>query len=725
VSKEVAVRRADLEVRMRKDQGVMASGVLRALLATVVAAFLLAPPGPAYADPPPDLERQIVDLNGELAAGEDELRAALARLDTEDKIELFVVSVDSTDGMDIVDWADEAAISSGLGDDQPVLVLASQDDDYGLSVGQGFPLDDAALRQVADAVEGPFNAGDHAAAGVAAAEKMREQADGSGFSGVWIFGGLALAGGGLAAALAVSQSRRKRRWEQGAPGWTPPRQGEPEVPVAELSTRSNRILVATDEDVRGADRELAFAQAEFGDEAVAVFAQSLGEAKKAVLEAFSIRQKLDDSEPETEEQQRQMLEQIESLCRRVREILTSQAAEFSELRDLAGRIPQLLPELLHRTVAGEAAVPAAQQQVDELSARFSPPAVEAVQQAPQQAAGRLAEARLALEEAGPSTSAGASGTIAGEELKSPATSGQTGAGPGAAAVALRRAEEALAQAEQLLSSVDRVGTELQQAGQSLPRAVQALTDDVQVARTAAPQTSSPELQQALEAADRAVGYAEASGRIDPVGALAQVGHADAALDAALAGAREQNERLGRARATLPRAFSGAQAQVDAAEDLIATHRSVVAGTARTRAAEARRLLEQSRVTADIDPSAALEGLNRADDLARQAQAQARADISSVRFDQNLGPTGYGGSVATGGILDAIFGGGWSSGGGGWSNRGGGWSSGGGGWSGGGGGGGGGWAGGRSSSRRSSSGRGSISRRSSSRSGGGRRSSRRR
>ncbi len=701
----------------------MAPGVLRALLTTLAAAFLLAPTGAAQADPPPELERQIVDLNGELTAGEDELRAALARLDTEDGIELYVVSVDSTDGMDLVQWADEAAISSGLGDDQPVLVLASEDDDYGLSVGQGFALDDAALGQVTDAVEGPFNAGDHAAAGVAAAEVMREQADRSGSSGVWLFGGLALVGGGLAAAVAVSQARRKRRWEQGAPGWTPPRQGEPEVPVAELSTRSNRMLVATDEDVRGADRELAFAQAEFGDDTVAVFAQSLGEAKNAVLQAFSIRQKLDDSEPETEQQQRQMLEQIESLCRRVREILTSQGTEFSELRDLAGRIPQLLPALLERTGAAEAAVPGAQQEVAELSARFSPQAVEAVQQAPQEAAVRLVDARQALEDVGPPALHADSTAAAGQPPKGPVSSEQTGAAAGAAAVALRRAEEALAQAEQLLSSVDRVGNELQQAGQSLPRAVRALTEDVQGARTAAPQALSQELQQALESADRALGYAEASGRVDPVGALSQVGHAGAALDAALAGAREQDERLVRARATLPQAFSGAQAQVDAAEDLIATHRSVVAGTARTRAAEARRLLEQSRVTADIDPLAALEGLNRADDLARQAQAQARTDISSVRFDQIISPTGYGGSVATGGILDAIFGGGWSSGsGGGWSSGGGGgggWSSGGGSW------GGGGQSGGRSASRRSSSSRGSSSRRSSSRSGGGRRSSRRR
>ena len=179
---------------------------MRAARVVGVVALLGASAAPALADPPPDLVRQITDLNGGLADGEDELRSALAALDTEDGIELYVVSVDSTDGQDVLDWGDEAAIDSFLTDDQPVLVLATEDDDYALSVGEEFELSDDEVDLVLDAVEGPFSQGDYAGAGEAAAQKMQELA-GGGLSPWWVVGGV----GALAAAGAgVALSRRRR-----------------------------------------------------------------------------------------------------------------------------------------------------------------------------------------------------------------------------------------------------------------------------------------------------------------------------------------------------------------------------------------------------------------------------------------------------------------------------------------------------------------------------------
>lgn len=642
---------------------------------------------PVAAEPPPDLVRQITDLNGELADGEGELRAALAALDAEDGIELYVVSVDSTDGQDVVEWADEAAIGSGLPSEAPVLVLATQDEEYALSVGERFELSDAELQRVTDAVEAPFARGDQAGAATAAARTMQEVAGGGGASRWWLLAGagaVLAAGVGIAVAGRRARSRSGQRPGPGGP-WAPQAQGAPPVPIEELSRQAGSMLVATDEDVRGAERELAFAQAEFGEEGVAPFASALAQAKQAVVQAFSLRQRLDDSQPESEHQQREMLEQIQQLCRGARETLAAQAGAFAGLRDIAARLPQLVPALQQRVAADRALVAEAAQTVREVSARFSPEAVRAVATAPGEAEQRLVAAEQAL--------AGSPG-----------------------AVEVRRSEELVAQAEQLLAAVPRVAGELQSAAEQLPHAVTALSTDLAGAR--AHPSPSPELAGAVAGAEAALAYAESRGHSDPLGSLGQVSTADTAIDQAMAGAREQQARVEGARQRLPGLLTAAAAQVAAAEDLLATSRSVASSTARQQLAQAVQLLTEAHALAATDPLAAADAAVRSDQLARRAQDQARADAASWQWDAGTDPALPGGVVVgqgAGGILDAIFGGGWSTGGG---------------WSGGSHGGsyggsyGGGWSGG---SRRSSSGRRPSSVRRSSRRGlsGGRRSSRRR
>ena len=361
-------------------------------------AVILGSAGVANAEPPQELVRQLTDLSGDLGSGEAEVRSALARLDTEDGIELYVVVVDSTDGQDLVEWADDTAVRSGLGDEDPLLALATEDDDYALSVGEAFELDDDEIQQVTDAMEGPFDGGDYSEAVVAASDEMRSIAGGGGLSLGWLVWGAALLG--VLAIVGVfwrrSRSRRAAAPHDAQSPWGAPPPGAPAVPVEELNRLANRMLVATDEDVRGAERELAFAQAEFGDEAVRQFAEALGQAKASVVEGFSLRQRLDDSEPETDAQQREMLERVVALCNSSRDVLTSQAEAFAELRDVAGRVPELVAALTARADAAEQALPRASATVADLTARFSPAAAETVAQVPAQAAERLGRVRSLL-----------------------------------------------------------------------------------------------------------------------------------------------------------------------------------------------------------------------------------------------------------------------------------------------------------------------------------------
>ncbi len=89
---------------------------LRAVLITLLTlTTLTALTAPAHATDPLDVQGEITDQVGALAGQEAEVQAALDRLSADTPLQLFVVYVDSFDGLDGVTWANETAIASGLG----------------------------------------------------------------------------------------------------------------------------------------------------------------------------------------------------------------------------------------------------------------------------------------------------------------------------------------------------------------------------------------------------------------------------------------------------------------------------------------------------------------------------------------------------------------------------------------------------------------------------------
>src|SRR5690606_2266047 len=120
-----------------------------------------------------DVAGEITDPDGVLGDRTDAVQGALDRLADDTDLQLFVVYVSTLDGMDGVDWANATANASGLGVDDLLLAVGTEDRRYGLSYDNNVSLTDAELDRVAAAVEDELRDDDWAGAAIAAAEVAR------------------------------------------------------------------------------------------------------------------------------------------------------------------------------------------------------------------------------------------------------------------------------------------------------------------------------------------------------------------------------------------------------------------------------------------------------------------------------------------------------------------------------------------------------------------------
>src|SRR5690606_31865393 len=96
------------------------------------------------------------------------------------------------------------------------------------------------------------------------------------------------------------------------------------------------------------------------------------------------------------------------------------------------------------------------------------------------------------------------------------------------------------------------------------------------------------------------------GQRDPLVSLTALTVADAELDRILAAAREQQERTARALRQLPDTIKRAETAVAQASSFITTRRGAVREHARTRLAEAERLLATAVTAQQDDPVGAVD-----------------------------------------------------------------------------------------------------------------------
>ncbi|MER6628294.1 hypothetical protein ABT301_08635 [Streptomyces sp. NPDC000987] len=423
---------------------------------------------------------------------------------------------------------------------------------------------------------------------------------------------LPLAIGGAVGALAgfgyVRHTRRARQRTATAPGTAAAPAAAP--PLPELEERAGTLLAETDDCVRVCREELGFAEALSGAGAVAPFARAVRDAEAELSAAFRMRQRYDDGVPEDEPARRHMLAGIVGRCQEAGRRLDAETDAFDRLRGPDGGVGGALgiAEVRFRELTGRAT--AAEATLVRLTGRYAPSATRAVSGHAEQATDRLFFATSRLNRAHQAADLGRGGPAARD---------------------LRAAEGATAQAATLLTAVDQRAAALSRAEDLLSAALTGAEAELAEARKAGADTAR------ADGVLADVREEVASGRYDPLDALRRVVRAVVPLGA------------GRAGVLSAAALLVARDAADTAACFVATHRGAVGGTARTRLAEAQRLLVADApglLTAESLARSALELAEQdARDRAREAMRHANdltdAVLAGVLLDAGT-PPAFGG-----------------------------------------------------------------------------------
>ncbi|WP_066040165.1 TPM domain-containing protein [Herbiconiux solani] len=640
-------------------------GLVVATLAAVVlggaAAVTLAAPTPAYAGDPVELGgRYVVDESGVLGGQESAVQDAIDTLATEHGVNLFVIYTDRfTDPSDRVQWAQQVAEINQFGRNDVLLAVATDDRVYQLSYASDFPLSDSQLADIEEQDVVPAlrssdwaGAAEGAAEGLGAALSGDPVGSGGGSGSGSGTGGGSNTGGGLGvggfiwliaggiiviAAVIILVLVVRRRSKLDTRDTLAAEEAGPTQ--KELDQQVGAVLVDLDDAVTTSEQELGFATAQFGAEETAAFQTVLTRVKASLTEAFTIKQKLDDAIPDTDEERRAWSEQIITICDRAADELDAQTEAFESLRAVE-RDPAAALATANSELAALPAGTESRERLTRLAAAYDASALTTVAGSAEQADRLRSFAESELAEAGTAIATGATG---------------------AAALHIRDARQAIAQTTTIFDAIAALETGLADAARGLDAALAdarqdlAAADSLQAADQAAGRVSDPATAAAAAALRVEVQRAESLGARDPVNARLALERADAPLDQALLAIRTEQERVARLISQRDRAIATAQSEIAAAQSYLQTRRGAVGPDARTRLSEAQRHLDQALTLATTDPEASLREATSASQLASLATSSAQQDVSWAQGG------GMGGGYSQGGGLSGGLSGGSSGG----------------------------------------------------------------
>jgi uncharacterized membrane protein YgcG len=615
-----------LAPRRSRHGPVRASSSLVAVVVTLVA-LVLASASLALAADPPRIDAPVTDEAGVVsAAGEREANAAIERLRTDTGVQMFAVFVDTTGDVPIDTFTDEVLSINGFGRQDALLLVAVGDRAYRLDVDPSLLSTEevdaiavgAAEPHLADAdyggaVVATADALDAALAGAAPPSSAPPSSaptptatpatggggttTGGGGDGIpWWIGIVAIIVGAVVLLLAMRAllgSRLRARSPE-----------ERDLQTGDLARRANVLLVQVDDRLREAEQDVAFAEAEFGEEA-APYGAALEAAKGDLRAAFEARQLLDDDTPDDASTRAKLLQEIVDRCESAARRVDEQEAHFDELRALERDAPAVLARLPAQIAELEARLPAAREKRKALEASYAQADWSAI-------AGNVPETEKRL--------AFARGAVAADA--DPATAGRRA----------RQAHTAIAEATALVDAIDRLAASLNEARVQAAAELEAAEADIEAATTALAAGGSgaavpgriAEAQALVTSARAALGTAQP----DVLEALGQAQRANAIGDEILIGIRDEQARAARAAAALDSAIRAAQVAVTRASDFIATRRNGVRHEARTRLAEAERRLDRAVGLGATDPATATGEAQTAQRMADEAFNLARSDFNT-------------------------------------------------------------------------------------------------
>lgn len=614
--------------------------LILAVVGVIVATGLLVAPT-AAAQPPLRLQDYVTDQAGVLSPAEmTRVEDAVDRLYADRNIRLWVVYVD-TFGQDAGSWAQRTSRLSELGNYDAILAVAV-DGSYAFQVPDtataltASQIDD--LRRTR--IEPALRSRDWGGAAVAAAEGLNttgEPVDIPWASLLVVLGVIALL---IVALILVMRWRRRRRR---AAELEAAQRVDPTDPnalarlsVDALDDLSKSIVVAVDNAVRTSQNELALAVEEFGAQRTQPFTAAVEVAKTALVQAFTVRQQLDDAVPETPEQRRDLLTRVIVAAGRADRELDAQVDAFEQMRDLVLNAPARLDTFTQQLVDLTARIGPSEQALAALHTEFDDAALVSV-------AGNVASAQERM--------GFAERNIArARELAAKPVAGRQSE----LVDAVRAAESGLAQAASLLDAVGSAGADIRHAAATLPSTIADIQAGIVSANAQLAQSNTPhatELTTARDAATTAVTTAQSRGAADPLGVFTQLTQADAALDRLLAEVAQEREAAERLQRAYEQALFAAQSRVRAVSDYIDTRRGTVGPEARTRLAEAVRQLQAAQDKGTTNPTEAIAHANGAATLAARAQSLANDDVMAAQ--RTYANTSYRGGPDMGAMIGGL------------------------------------------------------------------------
>lgn len=463
-------------------------------------------------------------------------------------------------------------------------------------------------------------------------------------------------------------------------------------PLEELVQEAAAKLMATDNSVRSAADDLAFAQAQFGQLETTQFVGAVQEAQTHLSNAFVLHTKMVEQSDQT--QKRQLATQILDLCQQAEAVLADKVERFNQLRMAGANLPKTITTLRTHIVEAEAKNEVAKAEIESLRTLYSDARVQSLFDNPGNVTNLLLAAKAALEQAEAEL---AKHTSNGEQL---------------ALQQVTIAQRSFGSAISQLNEVMYAAEDLKEAPTRLAAAMASLGSDIQDVHRLAPNQAGlhglvVSAEQALAQANQAL-----SGAGDVLAALAALRLAEDALDAALAPMRAADEQMQRTQQRFNIINTEVTDLIRQADSYITSHRGSVNQQARTHLATAEST--QQRANQQLQSYLARRQFDKLQldacfNLLYQAKSYAQAAIETAstnvrdsysfrRDDDNdryHGGNRQGGgvdllSLIIGGILASgnsssssrsssssssdwgfsgggFSGGGWSSGGGGWSS----------------------------------------------------------